>query len=81
MFDIIFLTSSEANKLFLYSIPCENICSYNNITIIITIIIINTLFNVGHIHLQNYHFIAQANKNQPWSIIDIIITVVFAHDR
>ena len=27
--------------------------------------IIKHLFNVGHIHLQNFHFIAQANKNQP----------------
>ena len=36
-------------------------------------------FNIGHIHLQNFHYIAQANKNQSWSIIDIIITVVFVH--
>ena len=50
------------------------------ITIIIIIImmmmmimiIIKSLFNVGHIHSQNFHYIAEANKNKPRSIIDII---------
>ena len=46
----------------------------------IYIIIIKSLFNSGHIHLQNSHYIAQANKNQPWNIIDIIITMIFAHN-
>ena len=50
------------------------------IIIITTIIIAKTEFNVGHIHLQNFHYIAQANKNQPWNIIDITITVVFVHN-
>ena len=35
---------------------------------------IKSLFNVGHIHLRISHYIAQANKNQLWNIIDIIIT-------
>ena len=48
--------------------------------IIIIIIIIKSLFNVAHIHLQSFYYIAQANKNQPWNIIDIIITMVFAHN-
>ena len=47
---------------------------YNNIRKV------KSLFNIGHIHLQNFHYIAQANKNQPWSIIDITITVVFVHN-
>ena len=46
------------------------------VIIVIIIIIIKSLFNVGHIHLQNFNYIAQANKNQPWNIIDIIITLV-----
>ena len=50
------------------------------IIVIIIIIIIKSLFNVGHIHLQNFLYIAQANKNQPWNIIDIIITVAFVHN-
>ena len=50
------------------------------IIIITTIIIAKTEFNVGHIHLQNFHYIAQANKNQPWNIINIIITVTFVHN-
>ena len=37
---------------------------------------IKSLFNVGHMHLQKFHYIAQANKNQPWNIIDIIITML-----
>ena len=41
---------------------------------------IKSLFNVGHIHLRIFHYIAQANKNQPWNIIDIIITMVFVHN-
>ena len=32
-----------------------------------------SLFNVGH-------FIAQATKNKPWNIIDIIITIAFVHN-
>ena len=44
------------------------------------IIIIKSFFNVGHIHLQNFHYIAEANKNQPWNIIDIVITVAFVHN-
>ena len=52
----------------------------NIITINIIIIIIKSLFNVGHIHLQNFRYIAQANKNQPWNIIDMIITMVFVHN-
>ena len=44
------------------------------------IIIIKSLFNVGHIHSQNFHYIVQVNKNQPWNIIDIIITMVFVHN-
>ena len=47
------------------------------IIIIIMIIIIKSLFNAGHIHLQNFHYIAQANKNQPWNIIN---TMVFVHN-
>ena len=47
---------------------------YNNIRKV------KSLFNIGHIHLQNFHYIAQANKNQSWNIIDIIITVVFVHN-
>ena len=43
--------------------------------------VIKSLFNVGHIHLQNLHYIAQANKNQPWNIIDNIITMVFVHNK
>ena len=50
------------------------------IIIIIIIIIIKSLFNFGHIHLQNFHYIAQANKDQPWNIIDIIITMTFVHN-
>ena len=41
---------------------------------------IKSLFNVGHIHLRIFHYIAQANKNQLWNIIDIIITMVFFHN-
>ena len=48
--------------------------------IIVIIIIIKSLFNFGHIHLQNFHYIAQANKDQPWNIIDIIITMTFVHN-
>ena len=48
--------------------------------IIIIIIIIKSLFNVGHIHLQNFHYIAQANKDQPWNIVDIIFTTAFVHN-
>ena len=44
------------------------------------ITIIKSLFNVSHIHLQNFHYIAQANKNQPWNIIDNIFTMVFVHN-
>ena len=47
---------------------------YNNIRKV------KSLFNIGHIHLQNFHYIAQANKNQPWNIINIIITVTFVHN-
>ena len=47
------------------------------IIIMIIIIIIQSLFNVGHIHLQNI----QANKNQPWNIIDITNTMVFVHNK
>ena len=50
------------------------------IIIIIVVIIIKSLFNVGHIHLQSFYYIAQANKNQPWNIIDIIITMVFVYN-
>ena len=35
-------------------------------------IIIKSLFNVGHIHSQNFHYISEANKNKRRSIIDII---------
>ena len=35
------------------------------IIIIITKIIAISLFNVGHIHLQSFHYIAQANKINP----------------
>ena len=53
----------------------------NIITInIIIVIITKSLFNVGHIHLQNFRYIDQANKNQPWNIIDMIITMVFVHN-
>ena len=38
---------------------------------------IKSLFKVGHINLQNFHYIAQANKNQPWNIKDIISTMIF----
>ena len=31
-------------------------------------------------HVQNFHYIAQAYKNQPWNIRDIIITMVFVHN-
>ena len=50
--------------------------------IIIIIIIIKSLFNIGHIHSQRFSLYvpSQANKNQPWNIIDIIITVVFVHN-
>ena len=48
--------------------------------IIMIIKIIKSLFNVGHIHLQNFNYIAQANKNQPWNITDITITMVFVHN-
>ena len=27
-------------------------------------------------HVQNFHYIAQANKNHLWNIIDIIITML-----
>ena len=40
-------------------------------------IIIKSFFNISNIHLQNFHYIDQANKNQPWSITDIIITMLF----
>ena len=52
------------------------------IIIIIIIIIIKSLFNIGHIHSQRFSLYvpSQANKNQPWNIIDIIITVVFVHN-
>ena len=46
------------------------------IIVMIIIIIIKSLFNVGHIRVQNFHYIAQSNKNQPWNIIDIIITML-----
>ena len=40
--------------------------------IIIKIIIITkSLFNVSHIRPQNFHYKAQAKKNQSWNIIDI----------
>ena len=54
----------------------------NNVYICIYIYIykIKSLFNVGHIHLQSFYYIAQTNKNQPWNIIDIIITMVFVHN-
>ena len=42
------------------------------ITMMMIMIIIKSLFNVGHIHSQNFHYIAEANKNKPRSIIDII---------
>ena len=42
--------------------------------IIIILIIIKSLFNAGHINLQNFHYIAQANKNQN------LITMVFVHN-
>ena len=52
------------------------------IVTIIIIIIIKSLFNIGHIHSQRFSLYvpSQANKNQPWNIIDIIITVVFVHN-
>ena len=53
---------------------------YVYIYIYIYIYIIKSLFNVGHIHLQSFYYIAQTNKNQPWNIIDIIITMVFVHN-
>ena len=46
----------------------------NNMTII------KSLYNVGHIHLQNFHYVPQVKQNQPWNILDIIITMVFVHN-
>ena len=48
--------------------------------IYVYIYIIKSLFNVGHIHLQSFYYIAQTNKNKPWNIIDIIIRMVFVHN-
>ena len=57
----------------------------NNIMImiitIITIIIIKYLFNVDHINLQNFHYIAEANKSQSWNFIDIITTTIFFRNK
>ena len=46
----------------------------------IIILIIKSLFNVCHIHLQYFHYITQANKNQPGNIVDIISTTIFVHN-
>ena len=48
---------------------------------IITIIIIKYLFNVDHIHLQNFHYIVEANKSQSWNFIDIITTTIFFRNK
>ena len=44
------------------------------------IIILKSLSNFGHIHLRNLHYIAQANKNQPWNIIDNTVTMISVHN-
>ena len=36
----------------------------------------NKIFNVSHIDLQNFHYLAYAYKNQPCDIIDIIFTLI-----